>query len=204
MKPVVGVLALQGAFREHIKSIEANGGIAFELRWPEQLDRADGLIIPGGESTTINKLLNRYQFKPSLDAFYGIGKPIFGTCAGMILLARQVVNEQFGLNYIDLAVQRNAYGRQIESFEQYIELDLDHNMGHDPFKAIFIRAPRIIEVGPEVKILAKINNNVIMAQEKNILVSAFHPELGTDNRVHNYFLDMIKNNKREIQHVRSF
>ncbi|MCG9478865.1 MAG: pyridoxal 5'-phosphate synthase glutaminase subunit PdxT [Actinomycetia bacterium] len=197
MKPAVGVLALQGAFREHIKAINKSGAIAFEIRWPEQLDKADGLIIPGGESTTIHKLLYRYDFKKKLDGFYQEGKPIFGTCAGMIMVARKVVDEVFGLNYIDIVVKRNAYGRQIESFEQYVDIDFNQPSAGKKFKAIFIRAPRILEAGPSVKVLAKNGDDIILARKNNVLVSSFHPELGSDNRVHEYFVDMVKNSKGE-------
>ncbi|MDZ7838236.1 MAG: pyridoxal 5'-phosphate synthase glutaminase subunit PdxT [Actinomycetota bacterium] len=193
-----GYWLLQGAFREHIKAINKSGAIAFEIRWPEQLDKADGLIIPGGESTTIHKLLYRYGFKQKLDGFYQEGKPIFGTCAGMIIVARKSLDDEvFGLNYIDIAVKRNAYGRQIESFEHYVDIDFGQPSVSKKFKAIFIRAPRILEAGPSVKVLAKNGDDIIMARKNNVLVSSFHPELGSDNRVHEYFVDMVKKSKGE-------
>ncbi|MCL5770680.1 MAG: pyridoxal 5'-phosphate synthase glutaminase subunit PdxT [Actinobacteria bacterium] len=189
----VGVLALQGAFREHINSIKKCGANAQEIKFPEQLKNIDGLIIPGGESTTINKLIKKYNFKIYLDDFYNSGKVIYGTCAGLILIAKKVINEDFGLGYIDIEVERNSYGRQIDSFEEYISLEFDSGK---KFKAIFIRAPRIINAGPEVDILSKINNNIILARQKNVLVSTFHPELQDDTRIHEYFLKMIKNHKK--------
>lgn len=192
---------MQGAFREHIKSIKNAGADAKEIRLPEQLKEIDGLIIPGGESTTINRLLNKYNFKEYLDNFYKSKKPIFGTCAGMILLAKKVVNEDVGLGYIDITVERNSYGRQIESFEEYIELHFN-NVGSNnddlkKFRAIFIRAPRIVSIGPSVEILAEIKDNIILAKEKNILVSSFHPELQEDLSIHKYFLDMVGNKQEE-------
>ncbi len=192
---------MQGAFREHIKSIKNAGADAKEIRLPEQLKEIGGLIIPGGESTTINRLLNKYNFKEYLDNFYKSKKPIFGTCAGMILLAKKVVNEDVGLGYIDITVERNSYGRQIESFEEYIELHFN-NVGSNnddlkKFRAIFIRAPRIVSIGPSVEILAEIKDNIILAKEKNILVSSFHPELQEDLSIHKYFLDMVGNKQEE-------
>ncbi|MCE5329428.1 pyridoxal 5'-phosphate synthase glutaminase subunit PdxT [bacterium] len=191
----VGVLALQGAFREHINSIKMCGAKAIEIRFPDQLEEVDGLIIPGGESTTIGKLINKYNFKPYLDEFYSSGKAIYGTCAGLILVAKKVLNEDIGLGYIDIEAQRNSYGRQIDSFEEYVTLGFD---GKEKFKAIFIRAPRILKIGPTVDILSKINDNIILARQNNVLVSTFHPELQEDTRIHEYFLKMIgKSIKRE-------
>ncbi len=191
----VGVLALQGAFREHINSIKTCGAKTVEIKFPGQLEEVDGLIIPGGESTTIGKLINKYNFKPYLDEFYRSGKAIYGTCAGLILVAKKVLNEDIGLGYIDIEAQRNSYGRQIDSFEEYVELGFD---GKEKFKAIFIRAPRILKVGSGVDILSKINDNIILARQNNVLVSTFHPELQEDTRIHEYFLKMIgKSIKRE-------
>lgn len=134
---IVGVLALQGAFREHINALEKCGVQAIEIKFPQQLDGVDGLVIPGGESTTIYKLIQKYNFEPALEIFYKKKKPIFGTCAGLILLAKEVINDCFGLGYIDITVDRNAYGRQVDSFEQVVELELGHNLdelkpGSDP------------------------------------------------------------------------
>ncbi|MDD5659241.1 MAG: pyridoxal 5'-phosphate synthase glutaminase subunit PdxT [Actinomycetota bacterium] len=191
----VGVLALQGAFREHVYSIRLCGARAIEIKFPYQLDEVDGLIIPGGESTTIRKLINKYGFRYYLDEFNRSKKPIFGTCAGLILVAKKVLNEDAGLGYIDIEAQRNSYGRQIDSFEEYVKLKFG---GEEKFKAIFIRAPKILKAGPDVAILSKINDNIILARQNNILVSTFHPELQKDMRIHEYFLKMIgKSIKRE-------
>lgn len=201
----IGVLALQGDFREHINSINKCGAEAIDVRLPEKLEKIDALIIPGGESTTINKLLIKYNFMDALDNFNEAGKPVFGTCAGMIMLAKKVIGEKFGLGYIDAVVRRNAYGRQIDSFEEYIDLKLD-NYGQDKFKAIFIRAPKILEIGEGVKVLAKAGSEIVLARQKNILICSFHPELGNDIRIHRYFLNMANNlkKKREKENVRAF
>ena len=190
----VGVLALQGAFREHLKAIIKCGAYAEEIKFPKQLASINGLIIPGGESTTISKLLKKYGFKAYLDDFYNVGKPIFGTCAGLIILAKEIKGEKsgFGYGYIDIEVERNAYGRQIDSFEEFVDLNLNHDLDGRRFKAIFIRAPRILKVGSDVKVLGRVDNNIVLAREKSVLVSTFHPELENDIRVHQYFVDMIK------------
>ncbi len=201
----VGVLALQGAFREHIRAINSCGALGFEVKFPEQLEEVRGLIIPGGESTTINKLIAKYGFRKPLDEFYNKGKPIFGTCAGMIMVARKVIGEDFGLGYINVIVNRNAYGRQIESFEEHIDLKLGASTGQK-FKAIFIRAPKILEIGNNVKVLGKTENKIVLAREGSVMVSAFHPELGNDLRIHKYFLGMVNKfkEKRVKENVRAF
>jgi 5'-phosphate synthase pdxT subunit len=197
MEIKVGVLALQGAFREHINAVRKCGVYAKEIKLPEQIACMDGLIIPGGESTTINKLLKKYGFKTYLDNFYKKGKPIFGTCAGLIILSNDIKGENAGLGYIDITAERNAYGRQIDSFEESVNLNLNYNLDGKNFNAVFIRAPRILKVGGNVKILGKLNGNIIMARENNILVSVFHPELEDDTRVHQYFIEMIKELKKK-------
>ncbi len=189
----IGVLALQGAFREHIRSVNRCGLKAQEIRHPEQLKDIDGLIIPGGESTTIDKLISKYDFKSFLDVFHKDKKPIFGTCAGMILLSRKVEGYDFGLGYIDIEIQRNSYGRQIDSFEEYIDINFNGSQKTEKFKAVFIRAPRIIRAGQYVDVLSMINDDIVLARQKNILVSSFHPELEDDLRVHDYFINMIIN-----------
>jgi len=191
----IGVLALQGAFREHRKALDRCGAAVTEVRLPSKLEEVDGLIIPGGESTTINNLIKKYSFRKPLDEFYVANKPIFGTCAGMIMLAKKIIGEEFGLGYINIEVQRNAYGRQIESFEKEIEINLNSASEPKKFNAIFIRAPKVLKAGPGVEVLSKMGRNIVLAREKNILVCAFHPELGADLSVHNYFVDMVKNSK---------
>ena len=188
----IGVLALQGAFREHIASIRKCGFSAIEIRFPHQLDDIDGLIIPGGESTTIIKLVDKYDFKPALKKFHRKQKPVFGTCAGLILLAKKVAGYDFGLGFIDITVQRNAYGRQIDSFEQHVMFDYENSQNQEEFKAVFIRAPKITAAGKNVQILSSLNGNTVLAKEENIMVCTFHPELTDDLRIHRLFIDMVK------------
>jgi 5'-phosphate synthase pdxT subunit len=194
----VGILALQGAFIEHESAVQKCGASSIQVRTPGQLEEIDGLIIPGGESTTIEKLMKKYKFYRPLDDFYKKKKPIFGTCAGLIILAENIDGKDSGLGYININVERNAYGRQIDSFEEFLDLDLDNGSDDSiKFKSIFIRAPKISGSGEDVKILAKLKGETVLAQYKNILVCAFHPELTEDLRIHKYFIEMIKNSKRE-------
>ncbi len=175
----IGVLALQGAFREHLAVLKRLGVEGVEVRLPEQLDGLDGLIIPGGESTTMMRLMGLYDLDEAIRAFPA---PIFGTCAGMIVLDR----ERLGL--IDLSVERNAFGRQVASFEAPIEVE-----GEDePFTAVFIRAPWVNDAGPDVAILAEVDGHPVLAREGRILVASFHPELTDDTRVHEKFLELIR------------
>lgn len=193
----VGVLSLQGAFKEHVTRLKECGVSIVEVRLPEQLKDIDGLIIPGGESTTINKLLKKYKFKENLDKFYRERKPIFGTCAGLILLAKNIHGEGKGLGYIDIDVQRNAYGRQVDSFEEMLDISFNQNKNGGKFKSIFIRAPKILSAGRKVKVLAKLNDEIVLVRDNNVMVSAFHPELTDDLRIHRYFINMIRNYKGE-------
>lgn len=194
---VAGVLSLQGAFEEHVNKLKECGISAVEVRFPEQLEKIDGLIIPGGESTTINKLLEKYKFKDNLDKFNRKHKPIFGTCAGLILLAKNIEGEDKGLGYIDIEVRRNAYGRQADSFEEPLDLSLDRGENGGKFESVFIRAPKIISAGKGVAILARYNEDMVLARENNVMVCAFHPELTDDLRIHKYFINMMKNYKGE-------
>jgi 5'-phosphate synthase pdxT subunit len=180
----IGVLALQGAFREHLHCLQRCGAQVVEVRRPEQLEGLDGLILPGGESTTIDKLLRRY----ALDiAIRGFPKPIWGTCAGMIMLSREIVGglpDQVGLDRIDLRVYRNAIGRQKESFTAQLQV-----VGLDsPLPAVFIRAPLAEAITDQVEILATFQGKIAAARQGNIWVTAFHPELGPDLRLHQSFL----------------
>ena len=193
----VGVLALQGDFKEHIKMLGKIGVTAVEIRFPEQLEEIDGLIFPGGESTAINKLIDKYGFRERLEDFSGSGRPMFGTCAGLIILASEVSDEEISLGFIDIRVQRNSYGRQIDSFEDIVSINLDHKPDRKGFKSIFIRAPRIVHTGENVRILSSLGDEVVLARERNILVCAFHPELTDDTRIHEYFIEMIKENLEE-------
>jgi 5'-phosphate synthase pdxT subunit len=192
----IGVLALQGDFALHVKALarcRADGAAitVVEVRKPEELEDLDGLIIPGGESTTLLKLMDEWQFVPALEKFHAGGKPIFGTCAGLILLAREVTSpHQFSLGFIDLGVERNAYGRQRESFAAEGEAELEG--GRRPIEMVFIRAPRIRRVGPGVETLARHRDEPVMAREGRVLVASFHPELTGDTAVHEYFCRMVR------------
>jgi 5'-phosphate synthase pdxT subunit len=177
-RPRVGVLALQGAFREHARALRAAGADVVEVRLPEQLEGLDGLVIPGGESTTITKLAALYGLDTAIRSFDG---PVFGTCAGMILVDRA------HLGLVDLEVDRNAYGRQVASFEADLELAGDER----PFRGVFIRAPRVRDVGPEVEVLAELDGEPVLLRDGRVLVAAFHPELTDDPRVHERFLELV-------------
>lgn len=186
---LVGVLALQGAFREHVKMLETCGVDGVEIRRKEELANIDGLIIPGGESTTIGKLMVKWDLLDTIRNRVIAGMPVFGTCAGMVLLAKDIVgSDQPRLNLMDVTAVRNAYGRQVDSFEA--ELDISAIDGK-PFKGVFIRAPYIEKVEPHVGIMSKYGEKIVMARQGNCLSSAFHPELTDDTRVHNYFIKMI-------------
>lgn len=184
----IGVLALQGAVREHIKHIEDAGAEGREIKWPRQLGEVDGLIIPGGESTTIGKLMVEYDFVDAIRDFHAAGKPIYGTCAGMILLAKKITEgDQPLLALMDIEARRNAFGRQRESFETDLEIK---DIGR--YKAVFIRAPWIEKIEDGVELMAEYDGIKVMARQGSLLVSAFHPELTGDTRVHKYFLGMVK------------
>lgn len=184
----IGVLALQGAFREHKKAIEKCGCEAIEVRLPEHMEEIEGLIIPGGESTTIGKLIIDFGLKDIINEKIEVGMPVLGTCAGMILLAKDIYHsDQPRLGVMDITVKRNAFGRQIDSFETPIQIGV---LG-ESYPAVFIRAPYITEIKPNVSILAEYEGKVIMARQGNILACAFHPELTDDDRIHQYFIKMI-------------
>jgi 5'-phosphate synthase pdxT subunit len=189
----IGVLALQGDFALHTKALARCGCDVevVEVRKPEQLEGLDGLIIPGGESTTLLKLMDAWGFVPALEKFHAGGHPIFGTCAGLILVAREVTNPaQFSLGLIDVGVERNAYGRQRESFETPGSVELDGRPV--PIEMVFIRAPRIRRMGPGVRALAHHSGEPVMARQGTVLVATFHPELTDDPAVHGYFCRMVE------------
>jgi 5'-phosphate synthase pdxT subunit len=187
MKPLrIGVLALQGNFREHGQMLRGLGADAVEIRKPEQLDELDGLVIPGGESTTFMRLMGIYGIDEALRRFE---RPVFGTCAGMIVLDRN------HLDLVDLSVRRNAFGRQLASFET----DLDVVGIDGPVRAVFIRAPWVEDVGPNVEVLAEVDGRPVLARDGRFLVAAFHPELTDDTRLHEQFLELV----REEQGVRA-
>ncbi len=188
----VGVLALQGAFREHLQAIEACGAAGVAIKKKEQLEEVDGLIIPGGESTAIRRLIDQYDFMDELKRFASSGKPMFGTCAGLIMLAKNLVGyDKSHIGVMDVTVERNSFGRQRESFEA----SLDIAGIADDFEAVFIRAPHIVEAGENVEILSKHNGRIVMAREGNLLGCSFHPELTDDYRITDFFIQMIKEAK---------
>jgi len=189
----IGVLALQGAFIEHISVIQQLGVEASPVRLPNELGSLDGLIIPGGESTTILNLMQSFNFIQPLKELAQAGLPILGTCAGMVCLAKKVSNSinsnMETLAVMDMEVRRNAFGRQIDSFETELPVPA---LGDEPFVAIFIRAPIIERAGPRVEILAKLPNDIaVAARQGKLVVSAFHPELSHDLRFHRYFLKIV-------------
>lgn len=185
----IGVLALQGAVREHIRSIEACGAKAVEVKRVEQLEEINGLILPGGESTTMRRLIDSYGFFTAIQEFGRQGKPVFGTCAGLILMASEIDGQDNAhLGLMNMKVARNAFGRQVASFEA--ELDMKH-IG-DAFNAVFIRAPYVLEAGSEVEVLATYQDRIVAAQQGHYLCTAFHPELTDDNRVIAHFVTMVE------------
>ncbi|MFP3882272.1 MAG: pyridoxal 5'-phosphate synthase glutaminase subunit PdxT [Actinomycetota bacterium] len=185
----VGVLALQGDVREHMSILEGLGADTVAVKTPDQLDSVDGLVIPGGESTTIGKMAVRFGLLEPLRSAAENGLPLYGTCAGMIFLAGAVTEgDQPLLGVLDVVVKRNAFGRQNESFEA--DLDID---GLDtPFHAVFIRAPWIEKVGSEVEILSEVDEHPVMVRQGSILATSFHPELTGDGRIHQMLLDLIR------------
>ena len=188
---LVGVLALQGDFALHRQALTRCGAESVEVRRPEPLEDVDGLIIPGGESTTLLKLMDAGNFVPALRRFHAAGRPVFGTCAGLILLAHDVEGpRQPSLGLIDVGVERNAYGRQRESFEAEGRATLEGRTV--PLPMMFIRAPRIRRVGPGVETLARHGDEPVMAREGHVLVATFHPELTADTTVHRYFCQMVE------------
>jgi 5'-phosphate synthase pdxT subunit len=184
----VGVLALQGAFARHVKMLQAIGVETSEVRTPQQLDCVDALVMPGGESTTMSMLLDSNELLAPLAARLSAGMAVFGTCAGMILLSREIVDgrpDQHAFGAIDLRVRRNGFGRQIDSFE----VDLDVRGFDGPYPAVFIRAPIVEEAGPGVEVLASVDDRPVLCRQGRTLVAAFHPELSGDGRLHTFFVE---------------
>jgi len=187
----VGVLALQGSFAEHAEALSGAGATPVLVRLPEHLEGIAGLIIPGGESTTIGKLLINAGLLQPLREAVNRGMPVYGTCAGMILLARDIGGlDQPLIGVMDITVKRNAFGRQVDSFEESLSVP---SLGAEPFRGVFIRAPLIEKTGAGVTVLAKLSDGrVVAARQGKLLATAFHPELTDDARVHRYFLEMIE------------
>jgi pyridoxal 5'-phosphate synthase pdxT subunit len=180
----IGVLAVQGNFREHLAVLRRLGVHGIEVRKPEELESLDGLIIPGGESTAIGRLIRLYGLEEAIRQFE---RPVFGTCAGMILLARGGALEQ-----MDVVVERNAYGRQVASFETDLELE-DEIV---PLRGVFIRAPRVCSTGSDVEVLSEHDGEPVLLRQGRVLVASFHPELTEDTRVHERFLEMVREESR--------
>lgn len=190
----IGVLGLQGAIREHIRSIEASGAEGVIIKRKEQLDEIQGLILPGGESTTMRRLIDKYDFFDALVNFGKQGKPIFGTCAGLILMAENITGQDNAhLKLMDMTVTRNAFGRQKESFEMELPIK---GIAED-FNAVFIRAPYVTEVGSQAEVLAEYNGAIVAAKQDNFLVASFHPELTDDHRVTAFFVKMVEESVKE-------
>jgi len=183
----IGILALQGAFIEHQQALQRCGAQPVQVRSIKQLEQVDGLIIPGGESTTIGKLMQAYQMDTAIRNRAEQGMAIWGTCAGMILLAREIIGmEQPHLGLMDIAVIRNGFGRQVDSFETELEID---RIG--PFRGVFIRAPYVEKAWGEARVMARHSDKIVMAEDDRLLVTAFHPELTKDDGIHEYFLKKV-------------
>ncbi len=187
----VGVLGLQGDFREHARALEAAGATPVVVKTPEQLTSADALVLPGGESTTIGQLLDRFELLEPLRERVRHGMPLYGTCAGLILMAKEIEGREDAphrLGVMDVAVRRNAYGRQVDSFET----DLDVAGLEGPYRAVFIRAPVVERAGTDVEVLASFDGKPVLVRQGAWLASTFHPEMTGDNRVHSMFVGMVR------------
>lgn len=188
----IGVLGLQGAVREHVKSVEASGAEAVVVKRIEQLEEVDGLILPGGESTTMRRLIDKYAFMKPLRTFAKSGKPMFGTCAGMILLAKTLIGyEEAHIGAMDITVERNAFGRQKDSFEAALSIE---GVGED-FVGVFIRAPYVVNIADDVEVLSTHGDRMVAVRQGPFLAASFHPELTDDHRVTAYFVEMVKEAK---------
>lgn len=187
----IGILALQGDYEAHQKMLEERLGVQTRLvRTAGELQEVDGLILPGGESTTIGKLMERVGLDETIRERAGAGMPLYGTCAGMILLAKDIVgSEQLRLGLMDISVERNAFGRQVESFEADIPVPV---IGEEPVRGVFIRAPYVREAGSGVDILGRYREKIVAVRQGHLLATAFHPELTEDTRVHAYFVGMAR------------
>ncbi|MET3804616.1 5'-phosphate synthase pdxT subunit [Nakamurella sp. UYEF19] len=193
---LIGVLALQGGFRDHLDRLDAIGARTRPVRSPADLADLDGIVIPGGESTTICRLLDAFELREPLTAALATGLPAFGSCAGMIVLADRVLDgraDQRPLAAIPLSVRRNAFGRQSDSFECELEVQ---GLGGGPFPAAFIRAPAIESIGHGVQVVAQVDGRPVAARTEHVLVTAFHPELTPDDRIHRLFLEMVAEHDR--------
>ncbi|MEU6117619.1 pyridoxal 5'-phosphate synthase glutaminase subunit PdxT [Streptomyces sp. NPDC047117] len=190
--PTIGVLALQGDVREHLTALATADALARPVRRAEELDGIDGLVIPGGESTTMSKLAGIFGMLEPLRAFIRAGKPVYGTCAGMIMVAEKILDgrdDQETFGGVDMIVRRNAFGRQNESFEAAVDVA---GIDGGPVEGVFIRAPWVESVGAEVEVLAEHGGHMVAVRHGNVLATSFHPELTGDHRVHAFFVDMVR------------
>jgi 5'-phosphate synthase pdxT subunit len=190
--PLIGVLALQGDVREHLIALASADAVARPVRRPEELAEVDGLVIPGGESTTMSKLAVLFGMMEPLRERVRAGMPVYGTCAGMILLAEKILDPRSGqetVGGIDMIVRRNAFGRQNESFEAAVEVD---GIDGGPVEGVFIRAPWVESVGAEAEVIAEHGGHIVAVRQRNVLATSFHPELTGDHRVHALFVDMVR------------
>ena len=198
-RPLIGVLALQGDVREHLAALSDSGADAVGVRRPEELDKVDGIVIPGGESTTMSRLLQVFELLEPLRERLRSGLPAYGSCAGMILLASEVLDtrpDAEHLGAIDMTVRRNAFGRQVDSFESDLEFD---GIVGDPVRAVFIRAPWVERVGPGVEVLAQVPaaageaaGRIVAVRQGSVIATSFHPEVTGDRRVHELFVDVVR------------
>lgn len=198
-RPLIGVLALQGDVREHLAALDDSGADAVGIRRPEELDKVDGIVIPGGESTTMSRLLQVFELLEPLRERLRGGLPAYGSCAGMILLASEVLDtrpDAEHLGAIDMTVRRNAFGRQVDSFES--DLEFEGIIG-DPIRAVFIRAPWVERVGPGVEVLAQVpaaageaGGRIVAVRQGSVIATSFHPEVTGDRRVHEMFVDLVR------------
>ncbi|PKZ67384.1 pyridoxal 5'-phosphate synthase glutaminase subunit PdxT [Gordonia terrae] len=200
-RPRIGVLALQGDVREHVHALEASGADAIAVRRPAELDEIDGIVIPGGESTTMSKLLGIFDLFDPLAAKLSDGLPAYGSCAGMIMLASTILDtrpDARHLDALDVTVRRNAFGRQVESFETDLDFTgITDVEGAAPMRAVFIRAPWVETIAPEVEVLARVPDGpaagrIVAVRQGNVLATSFHPEVTGDRRVHEYFVEMVR------------
>lgn len=200
--PTIGVLALQGAFAAHLEHLTSLGVVARAVRLPRDLDGLGGLVLPGGESTTMSNLLRTFDLVDPVRDFVSSGHPVFGTCAGMILLSERILDgrpDQIALGSLDIVVRRNGYGRQVDSFETDVAVDgFDH-----PFHAVFIRAPRIESVGEGVEVLARHDGDPVLVRQGMVLAASFHPELTDDHRIHRLFADMVRDATNDDMTIRN-
>ncbi len=200
--PRIGVLAVQGDVREHLAALERSGAAGTRVRRPRELAEVDGLVIPGGESTTIDKLVRAFDLQQPLRERIAAGLPVYGSCAGMILLADRLTDAAPGqqtLGGMDILVRRNAFGRQVDSFEEDLHI---RELGGEPVRAVFIRAPWVEEAGESVEVLARVEHGpaagrIVAARQRNLLATSFHPEVTGDHRVHQLFADIVRKHQRE-------